>query len=186
MGNNTNMNLTNINQTNANLTNTNNTQTNTTINENAITLSPDATLGDKIHAVRISLNMSVAELSRRTGLTARAIRYYENNERVPSVEVIQKMADVFNLSTNFFMDPAAYQQQLEKEAFLEEAQKKYGSKGKAQAKRLTEEVRALYAGGELSENDKQGFMEEMMDIFMIAKEEAKIYTPKKYLKDNKD
>ena len=40
------------------------------------------------------------------------------------------------------------------------------------------------AGGELSEADKQGFMEEMMEIFMEAKEEAKVYTPKKYRKEN--
>ncbi len=43
-------------------------------------------------------------------------------------------------------------------------------------------MRAIYAGGELSEADKQGFMEEMTEIFMISKEEAKVYTPKKYLK----
>lgn len=55
----------------------------------------------------------------------------------------------------------------------------YGSRGRAQAKRLAEEARALYAGGELSEADKEGFMNEMMEIFMIAKEEAKVYGHKK-------
>lgn len=58
--------------------------------ETKITLSPDATMGDKIRAARISLGMSQAELSRRTGLTSRAIRYYESNNRTPTVDAIKK------------------------------------------------------------------------------------------------
>ena len=152
--------------------------------ETKMTLSPDATMGDKIRAARISLGMSQAELSRRTGLTSRAIRYYESNNRTPTVDAIKKVSEALGLSTDYFIDDAAFQEQLEKEAFLAEAQEKYGSRGKAQAKRIAEETRALYAGGELSEADKQGFMEEMMEIFMEAKEEAKVYTPKKYRKEN--
>ncbi|MDY4970089.1 MAG: helix-turn-helix transcriptional regulator [Lachnospiraceae bacterium] len=150
--------------------------------ETTITLSPDATMGDKIHAARVSQNMSQAELSRLTGLSARAIRYYESNNRTPSVDAIKKIAEALGLATSYFMDDADFQEQLEREAFLAEAKEKYGSRGKAQAKRIAEEARALYAGGELSEADKQGFMEEMMEIFMISKEEAKVYTPKKYMK----
>lgn len=152
-------------------------------NETKITLSPNATMGDKIHAARVSQNMSQAELSRLTGLSARAIRYYESNNRTPSVDAIKKMAEALGLATDYFIDDATFQEQLEKEAFLAEAKEKYGSRGKAQAKRIAEEARALYAGGELSDADKQGFMEEMMEIFMISKEEAKVYTPKKYRKD---
>lgn len=100
------------------------------------------------------------------------------------MDAIKKVSEALGLSTDYFIDDAAFQEQLEKEAFLAEAQEKYGSRGKAQAKRIAEETRALYAGGELSEADKQGFMEEMMEIFMEAKEEAKVYTPKKYRKEN--
>ena len=108
-------------------------------------------MGDKIRAARISLGMSQAELSRRTGLTSRAIRYYESNNRTPTVDAIKKVSEALGLSTDYFIDDAAFQEQLEKEAFLAEAQEKYGSRGKAQAKRIAEETRALYAGGELSE-----------------------------------
>jgi transcriptional regulator with XRE-family HTH domain len=148
-----------------------------------ITLTAESTYGDKIRAARAAKNMSQGTLSELTGLTTRAIRYYENNQRVPSADVIKKMADALGLTTNYFMDDTAFQEELERETFLAEAKDKYGSRGKAQAKRITEEARALYAGGELSEADKQGFMEEMMEIFMISKEEAKKYTPKAYLKE---
>lgn len=141
--------------------------------ETKITLSPDATMGDKIRAARISLGMSQAELSRRTGLTSRAIRYYESNNRTPTVDAIKKVSEALGLSTDYFIDDAAFQEQLEKEAFLAEAQEKYGSRGKAQAKRIAEETRALYAGGELSEADKQGFMEEMMEILWKRRKKRK-------------
>lgn len=123
--------------------------------------------------------MSQGKLSELTGITTRAIRYYENNERTPSAEVIAKMAEALGLTTDYFMDRAAFEEELKREEFLDEAQEKYGSRGRAQAKRLAEEARALYAGGELSEADKEGFMNEMMEIFMIAKEEAKVYGHKK-------
>ena len=68
--------------------------------ETKITLSPDATMGDKIRAARISLGMSQAELSRRTGLTSRAIRYYESNNRTPTVDAIKKVSEALGLSTD--------------------------------------------------------------------------------------
>lgn len=144
-----------------------------------IKLTADATYGDKIKAARAAKKMSQGKLSELTGITTRAIRYYENNERTPSAEVIAKMAEALGLTTDYFMDRAAFEEELKREEFLDEAQEKYGSRGRAQAKRLTEEARALYAGGELSEADKEGFMNEMMEIFMIAKEEAKVYGHKK-------
>ncbi len=58
--------------------------------ETTITLSSNATMGDKIHAARVSQNMSQAELSRLTGLSASAILYYESNNRTPSIDAIKK------------------------------------------------------------------------------------------------
>lgn len=144
-----------------------------------ITLTAEATYGDKIRAARAAKKMSQGKLSELTGLTTRAIRYYEGNERTPSAEAIKKMADALGLTVGYFMDEAVFEESLKREQFLQEAKEKYGSRGRAQAKRIAEETRALYAGGELSEADKQGFMDEMMEIFMIAKEEAKIYGRKK-------
>ena len=38
-----------------------------------------------------------------------------------------------------------------------------------------------FAGGELSEEDQANFIKEMEALFLDAKEEAKKFTPKKYL-----
>ena len=42
--------------------------------------------------------------------------------------------------------------------------------------------RGLFAGGELSEEDRDGVMQAMMDIYWKTKQENKKYTPKKYRK----
>lgn len=65
--------------------------------------------------------------------------------------------------------------------FYADVRKKYGSRGVAQAKKIKEQTSALFAGGELSEEDQANFIKEMEALFLDAKEEAKKFTPKKYL-----
>lgn len=62
-----------------------------------------------------------------------------------------------------------------------DVRKKYGSRGVAQAKKIKEQTTALFAGGELSEEDQAAFIKEMEALFLDAKADAKKFTPKKYL-----
>ena len=58
----------------------------------------------------------------------------------------------------------------------------HGSRGVAQAKKIKEQTIALFAGGELSEEDQAAFIKEMEALFLDAKSDAKKFTPKKYLR----
>ena len=136
--------------------------------EAATTLAPDATNGDKIKALRTAQHMSMAELARRASMSDRAIRYIESNQREPSVDAIQKIAAALGVTTDYFMDA--------------DVRKKYGSRGVAQAKKIKEQTTALFAGGELSEEDQAAFIKEMEALFLDAKADAKKFTPKKYLR----
>ena len=71
------------------------------------------------------------------------------------------------------MDDATFQKELSDDQFYADVRKKYGSRGVAQAKKIKEQTSALFAGGELSK--------EVEALFLDAKEEAKKFTPKKYL-----
>ena len=51
--------------------------------EAATALTPNATNGEKIKALRTAQGMSMAELSRRASMSDRAIRYIEAGEREP-------------------------------------------------------------------------------------------------------
>ena len=45
---------------------------------------------------------------------------------------------------------------------------------------LKSQVSALFAGGELNEEEQMAFLMDLNDIFLDAKKKAKKYTPKKY------
>lgn len=149
--------------------------------EAATALTPNATNGEKIKALRTAQGMSMAELSRRASMSDRAIRYIEAGEREPSVDAIQKIAAALGVTTDYFMDDATFRKELSDDQFYADVRKKYGSRGVAQAKKIKEQTSALFAGGELSEEDQANFIKEMEALFLDAKEEAKKFTPKKYL-----
>ena len=140
-----------------------------------IILGPDATIGDKVKALRLSKKMTLTALSRASGLSDRAIRYIENNERQPSVDAIKKLSAALEVGTDYFMDDDLFQQELHKEEVLAQAKEKYGSRGMAQARAVYETAKGLYAGGRLNEDERDAFRDLMMEIFFDSKEEAKKY-----------
>jgi len=83
------------------------------------------------------------------------------------------MADLFEIDVNYFL--------TENEEFLTEAAKKYGRRGLSQAEAVLEQTSALFAGGELSDDDKLAFIHEIQEIYFDSKERAKRFTPKKYI-----
>ncbi len=149
-----------------------------------VILGPDATIGDKLKALRLSKKITLAALSRSSGLSDRAIRYIENNERQPGIDAIKKLSAALDVSTSYFMDDDLFQEEVDKEEVLAEAKEKYGSRGKAQAERIYQQTQALFAGGQLSEEDRSAFRDLMIDLFFETKEEAKKYTPKKFRSEN--
>jgi len=138
------------------------------------------TFGEKLRTLRKAKNMTIVELAGRCDITDRAIRYIEANKRTPGLEVTKKMSEALGVGTEYFMDDVLYKEEKEKEELLNGAMEKYGSRGKSQAKRIYEQTQALFAGGQLAEEDKEAFRDLMMDLFFETKEEAKKYTPKKY------
>ena len=149
-----------------------------------VILGPDASIGDKLKALRLSKKITLAALSRSSGLSDRAIRYIENNERQPGIDAIKKLSAALDVSTSYFMDDDLFQEEVDKEEVLAEAKEKYGSRGKAQAERIYQQTQALFAGGQLSEEDRSAFRDLMIDLFFETKEEAKKYTPKKFRSEN--
>jgi hypothetical protein len=57
----------------------------------------------------------------------------------------------------------------ENELFVEKAQAEYGLSGKKQAQRLIEQAQALFAGGELDDEDKEAFLQSISDIYFDSK-----------------
>ena len=132
--------------------------------------------GEKVRLLRNEKKLSQTELGKMCGLSLRTIRNYEVDGRYPKQrEVYTKLAAALGCEVNFLLY----------EEFVLQAQQSYGYKGARDAEELVAGVSALFAGGELSENDKDAVMRALQDAYWMAKERNKEkYTPKKYRKEN--
>lgn len=80
------------------------------------------TLGERLAALRRQRNLSQEELAKLMHLNQSTIAYYEANKKKPSYEVLQSLANFFNVSVDYLLgrtdDPRTIEQ------INEEAQKK--------------------------------------------------------------
>ena len=131
--------------------------------------------GDKLKEYRKEKNLTQGQLASELGVNKRTIANYEAGHSYPSMELISKIEEFFNVKVNLMMD--------EQDEFIAMAQAQGGRRGKIGAKQLVEEVSGLFAGGDLSETDKDAVMEALQEAYWIAKKNNKKYTPKKYRKE---
>lgn len=133
------------------------------------------TFGEKIKSLRKSKGMNQTQLANALGVSLRTIRGWEAEGRYPKQhELYQKLADTLGCDISYLM--------TEGEAFITEATEQYGSRGAKQAQQILEQAAAMFAGGELTDDDKTAFMDEIQMLYLDSKKRAKKFTPKKYLR----
>lgn len=59
--------------------------------------------GEKIRYLRIKNNLTSRELSKVLNISESSISLYENGKRKPRIELIIKIADYFNVTTDFLL-----------------------------------------------------------------------------------
>lgn len=127
-------------------------------------------IGDKIKESRKKAGLTQKELAEKVNVTTRCIQYYEGNIRKPqTTEIIIKLAAALNVEVNYFLSERELEIMRENEMFLGEAESKYGKSGKAQAKQIIENAQALFAGGELEEEDKEAFFRAITELYFDSK-----------------
>ena len=102
---------------------------------------------------------------------SRAISNYESGKTYPKKrEVYDILAEILEVDVNYLRN--------ENEEFITEASEKYGYRGKQQADQLVQEIGGLFAGGELSDDEMDGVMKALQDIYWECKaENREKYTP---------
>ena len=60
-------------------------------------------VGSKIKALRISQKITQNEFAERLGVTKSAISSYENGSRLPSYDILIKIARIFKVSTDYLL-----------------------------------------------------------------------------------
>jgi transcriptional regulator with XRE-family HTH domain len=79
--------------------------------------------------------ISQKDFAEQLGITRRALVYYENGERFPrEAELIDKIADFFNVSSDFLTDDSESITMTKEEIFLEKAKAEDKLRGKAKQK----------------------------------------------------
>ena len=133
------------------------------------------TFGEKVKTLRTTKKMSQAQLAQELGVALRTVSGWENQNRYPKKrELYQSLADILGCDISYLMS--------EEESFITEVSEQYGSRGAKQAQQILEQAAAMFAGGELSDEDKTAFMDEIQMLYLDSKQRAKKFTPKKYLK----
>ena len=130
---------------------------------------------DRLKETRLEAGLTKVELAKKAGVTTRTIQNYELGNRKPAnMEVIQRIADALNTTTEYLLGSSG--------AYVVEAQERGGAKAARDIEELVSEVTGLFAGGELSEEAIEGAMKALNDAYWMAKEKNRKYTPKKYRK----
>ena len=132
--------------------------------------------GDKVRIQRLRKRMSQEELAKEVGISPRTVFAYEQGATYPRRrEIYKKLADFFEVDINYLL--------TEDEEFITEVYEKYGSRSVKQAQDILEQASAMFAGGELSEDDQLAFVHEIQRLYLDSKERAREkFTPKKYRK----
>lgn len=127
-------------------------------------------IGDKIRAARKRAGLTQKDLAAKINVTTRCIQYYESNIRKPqTTEMVIKLAAALNEEVNYFLSERELEIMRENEIFLGEAESKYGKSGKAQARQIIENAQALFAGGDLEEEDKEAFFQAITEMYFESK-----------------
>ena len=119
--------------------------------------------GDKVKNLRKEKGLTQRELGDRLGLSMRTIGSYESGTSYPkSRSIYTKMAEIFSVEENYL--------KIENEAGRTGPDTDDSSE---KAKNLIEELSAMFAGGRLSEEDKDAVMRALQDAYWDAKKDRK-------------
>lgn len=144
------------------------------------------TTAEKIREGRLSLNLKQQELADKIGVSIRTITKYEKQGVMPRGLNLHKLAEVLGVSeaylTNDEIEDPTYG--LDEAPYIESARAAYGKKGADDISRLLVETQAMFAGGEVPQEDKDLFFQAITEAYFANKNRAsELFTRKDYKKD---
>ena len=122
---------------------------------------PQEGFGNKLRELRLQNDFSQEMLSRKLGIATRTVLMYEKGKSHPSIEMLNRIADLFKVSVSFLLDEQ------------NDVQVQEIKHGKTKADYLVKEISSMFAGGELSEAEKDSIMEAVQEAYWAAKKQNK-------------
>ncbi len=128
--------------------------------------------GEKLVKLRAESKLKQTEVAEAIGISRRNYISYETEGRYPRKrEIYYKLAELFGCDVNYLL--------TEDEEFVVRATEQYGSGGKREAEKLVSQLVGMFAGGELSEEDRDAVMRALTEAYFECKADNKKYAPKK-------
>ena len=128
--------------------------------------------GERVREKRRELGFSQQKLAELAGVSLRTINNYESGDRYPNnLLTVKRLAQALHTTSDCLLD--------DESALLVDANARGGVKAVTELQPLLAQVGALFAGGELSETDKDKVMRAITDMYWQAKENNKKYAAKK-------
>lgn len=121
--------------------------------------------GEKIRLKRTELKMSQGSLAEAAGLSLRSIQNYESGQRHPAnISIVKDIANILGTSYEYLLDDTSQ--------YVIDAAERGGNQAALDIDRLLSDIHGLFAGGELSQNDKDKVMKAINEIYWESKESA--------------
>ncbi len=116
---------------------------------------------EKLQKLRKQKGLTQAELAEKVGVSSRSIQNYELGSRYPKRNILDKLCEVLGTKIEYLVSS---------DDFLGLVQAEDGAKGVASAQQLLDCAGALFAGGDMSEDDKDKVMLALQKIYWKSKE----------------
>lgn len=132
---------------------------------------------EKIRNARIARDMSQQDLAKASGVSLRTIQNYELGASIPRKrDTYTQLARVLGISEDILMDENA--------AFVLRATRQYGNRGAQQALDMVSDIAAMWAGGEMAEEDMDVIMQAMQNAYWEAKKNNRKFVNRRYRQDS--
>lgn len=137
----------------------------------------------RLKQLRLEHKLTQEQLGKIINKNRSTVAGYESENKQPDFDTLKRLADYFDVSTDYLLGKTDIRNPYDE--FLSQAKEQYGPRGKKQAEELLENVRSLFDGGELPDEDKDEFFRAITEIYFESKEKNRKYIPKKYRKQEK-
>lgn len=135
--------------------------------------------GNKVREERIRAGISQQKLAERAGISLRSVQNYESNQRYPNnINIAKRIAIALGTTAEYLL--------AEEDMYVMEAEQRGGSRAKRDVQGLLNDLNGMFAGGEMSAEDKDKVMRAIMDMYWESKKMNEKFTPKKYRKNEKN
>lgn len=119
---------------------------------------------EKLQKLRKEKGMTQSELAEQVGVSCRCIQNYELGARYPKRDILNKLCTVLGTRIEYLVSS---------DDFFGLVKAEDGTRGLASAQQLLDCAGALFAGGDMSEDDKDKVMLALQNIYWKSKEKNK-------------